>query len=81
MLSVVTMSTASHGDFGMWHRPASRVTPGAFHDVEEHRVPEVRRRGLASEGTEPGGTALRQRLFGRDTALLPDSRPAARYRR
>jgi hypothetical protein len=47
--------------------------------VAEHLIPELRRRGRA---TEPGApVTLRQRIFGADTPRLPGDHPGAAYRR
>ena len=58
---------------------AYHVTPGSFRDVADYVIPELRRRGLASEPGHP--VTLRQRIFGSDRARLPDDHPAAAYRR
>jgi FMN-dependent oxidoreductase (nitrilotriacetate monooxygenase family) len=58
---------------------AYHVTPGSFHDVAEHLIPELRRRGRAADPGAP--VTLRQRIFGQDSIRLPDDHPAAGYRR
>ncbi|MCV7039780.1 LLM class flavin-dependent oxidoreductase [Mycolicibacterium moriokaense] len=58
---------------------AYHVTPGSFADVADYVLPELRRRGRAREGDT--STTLRQRLFGGDSALLPDDHPGTQFRR
>jgi hypothetical protein len=53
------------------------TTPGTFVDVAQYLIPELRRRGRASDSDAP---TLRERIFG-DTALLPDDHPASAFRR
>jgi FMN-dependent oxidoreductase (nitrilotriacetate monooxygenase family) len=55
------------------------VTPGSFADVAEYLIPELRRRGRARESGGPA--TLRQRIFGTDSALLPQDHPGAAFRR
>ncbi len=58
------------------------VTPGSFADVAEYLIPELRRRGRARDaGAANGSETLRQRLFGTDSAHLPDDHPGAAFRR
>ena len=58
---------------------AYHVTPGSFVDVADHLIPELRRRGRASDGDDR--VTLRQRLFPGGSAVLPDDHPAAAFRR
>jgi FMN-dependent oxidoreductase (nitrilotriacetate monooxygenase family) len=58
---------------------AYHVTPGSFVDVAHHLIPELRRRGRASDGADRA--TLRQRLFPGGGALLPDDHPGAGFRR
>jgi FMN-dependent oxidoreductase (nitrilotriacetate monooxygenase family) len=53
------------------------ITPGSFVDVAQHLIPELRRRGKASESE---AATLRERIFG-GTSLLPDDHPASAFRR
>lgn len=57
---------------------AYHITPGTFVDVAEYLIPELRRRGRARAQDAP--TTLRQRLFGGETALLPDDHPGSEFR-
>ncbi len=58
---------------------AYHVTPGSFRDVADYLIPELRKRGRASEPGDP--VTLRQRIFGADRARLADDHPAAAYRK
>jgi FMN-dependent oxidoreductase (nitrilotriacetate monooxygenase family) len=58
---------------------AYAVTPETFSDIVELVVPELQRRGRFKTAY-PEGT-LREKLFGRGWARLPDEHPGARYRR
>ena len=57
---------------------AYAVTPETFSDIVELVVPELQRRGRFKTAY-PEGT-LREKLFGRGWARLPDEHPGARYR-
>jgi long-chain alkane monooxygenase len=57
---------------------AYAVTPETFEDVVTYLVPELQRRGIYKTDYGPG--TLREKLFGAGPRL-PDSHPAARYRR
>ncbi len=50
--------------------------PGSYEEFIDAVLPELRKRGLARTGYEPG--TLRRKLFGRDR--LPTNHPAAAYR-
>lgn len=55
------------------------VTPGDFTDFVDLVVPELQRRGIYKTHYEEG--TLRERLYGRGHARLPEDHPAALYRR
>jgi FMN-dependent oxidoreductase (nitrilotriacetate monooxygenase family) len=57
---------------------AYAVTPETFDDVVTYLVPELQRRGVYKKDYASG--TLREKLFGAE-ARLPDSHPAARFRR
>ncbi len=54
------------------------LTPGSVEDFVEFVVPQLQKRGLYRERYEPG--TLRERLFGRGAARLPETHPGAVYR-
>ena len=58
----------------LWHV----ITPGSYADFADYVVPELQRRGVYRTTYDPG--TLRHKLFGRGPRL-PDSHPAAGYRR
>lgn len=53
------------------------ITPGSFADVARYLIPELRRRGRASDSD---ASTLRERIFG-GAALLADDHPASAFRR
>ncbi len=57
---------------------AYAVTPETFADFVELVVPELQRRGAYKSQYAPG--TLREKLYGRGRARLPDNHPAARVR-
>jgi alkanesulfonate monooxygenase len=57
---------------------AYAVTPESFTDFVELVVPELQRRGVYKRDYHDG--TLREKLYGRGRARLPDSHPAAAYR-
>ncbi|MFH5182629.1 LLM class flavin-dependent oxidoreductase [Paenibacillus sp. TAB 01] len=57
---------------------AQVVTPGTVKDFIELVVPELQNRGLVKEQYEEG--TYRQKLFGNDGPLLPETHPGAGYR-
>ena len=54
------------------------VTPESFVDFVELVVPELQRRGVYKLDYSPG--TLREKLYGRGRARLPQNHPAAAYR-
>lgn len=55
------------------------VMPETFRDFVDLVVPELQKRGRYKREYRPG--TLREKLYGQGRARLPDSHPAARYRR
>ena len=55
------------------------TTPGTFVDFADHLAPVLRERGLLQREYAPG--TLREKLFPRHGARLPDTHPAAAHRR
>jgi FMN-dependent oxidoreductase (nitrilotriacetate monooxygenase family) len=55
------------------------TTPGTIENFIEFVVPALQKRGLYRTSYEPG--TLRERFFGQGSARLPDTHPAANYRR
>jgi hypothetical protein len=58
---------------------AYAVTPESFTDFVELVVPELQRRGVYKRDYQDG--TLREKLYGRGRPRLPESHPAAAYRR
>jgi FMN-dependent oxidoreductase (nitrilotriacetate monooxygenase family) len=57
---------------------AYAVTPETFSDFVDLVVPELQRRGIYKREYREG--TLREKLYGRGRARLPENHPAARYR-
>lgn len=58
---------------------AYAVTPDSFSDFVELVVPELQRRGVYKREYAPG--TLREKLYGKGHSRLPNTHPAAYYRR
>jgi FMN-dependent oxidoreductase (nitrilotriacetate monooxygenase family) len=58
---------------------AYAVTPDSFSDFVELVVPELQRRGVYKREYAPG--TLREKLYGKGHSRLPNTHPAAHYRR
>jgi FMN-dependent oxidoreductase (nitrilotriacetate monooxygenase family) len=58
---------------------AYAITPGTFVDFAEHVVPELQKRGLFKTEYEEG--TLREKLYGKGKARLPEHHIGAQYRK
>ncbi|MBJ6362442.1 LLM class flavin-dependent oxidoreductase [Paenibacillus sp. GCM10012307] len=56
------------------------ISPGTLEDFIDLVVPELQKRGVFRKEYEEG-TTFRERLYSADSGRLPDSHPAAKYRR